>query len=394
MIKKLRWKFICFNMLIVVIMLSFILGFVIISTRKSFERDSMNMMKIVSSEPSHRHHPGPGTPEEGVRLPYFTLRSDEDGQLLAEGNYFDLTDQEYLEELFQTAENSEAPNGILKESNLRYLRQDTPAGTVIVFADISAEKNAVSEITRSSLLIGGAAFLAFLGISILLARWAIRPVEEAWENQKQFISDASHDLRTPLTVIMTDAEMLPDSPQSQGIRKMASQMRGLIDNMLTLARIDAGSSPSDFEVLDLCQLLTEESLPYEPLFYENNLTLSEDLTPGISVFGSREQLSRLLSILLDNARKYSSPGTETVLRLSSAGKYCILAVSDCGSEIPHEDLTKIFRRFYRSDESRSNGESYGLGLSIAEGIVQSHKGQIWAESENGVATFYVKLPQV
>ncbi len=394
MIKKLRWKFICFNMLIVVIMLSFILGFVIISTRKSIERDSLNMMKIVASEPGHRPPPAPGAPEEGVRLPYFTLRSGEDGQLLAEGNYFDLTNQDYLAELYRIAKNSNAPNGILKENNLRYLRQETPAGTFVVFADISAEKNAVHGIIRSSLLIGGAAFLAFLGISILLAKWATWTVEEAWENQKQFISNASHDLRTPLTVIMTDAEMLPDSPQSQGIRKMASQMRGLIDNMLTLARIDAGIFPSDFEVLDLSQLLTEESLPYEPLFYENNLTLSEHLTPGISVFGNREQLSRLLIILLDNARKYSTPGTETVLKLFPEGKHCIFSVSDCGAEIPPEDLKKIFRRFYRSDEARSSGESYGLGLSIAEGIVQNHKGQIWAESENGINTFFVKLPKV
>lgn len=394
MIKKLRWKFICFNMLIVVIMLSFILGFVIISTRKSIERDSLNMMKIVASEPGPRHHPRPGTPENGIRLPYFTLRSKEDGQLLAEGNYFDLTDQAYLEELYETAEKSDAPKGILKESNLRYLRQETPVETVIVFADISAEKNAVHGIIRSSLLIGGAAFLAFLGISILLARWAIRPVEEAWQNQKQFISDASHDLKTPLTVIMTDAEMLPDSPQSQGIRKMASQMRGLIDNMLTLARIDAGSPLSDFEVLDLSQLLTEESLPYEPLFYENNLTLTEDLTPGISVLGNREQLSRLLIILLDNARKYSTPGTETLLKLFPDGKHCIISVSNCGTEISPEDLKNIFRRFYRSDEARSIGESYGLGLSIAEGIVQNHKGRIWAESKSGINTFFVKLPKV
>lgn len=388
MIRKLRIKFICINMLIVTIMLSFILSFVVFSTKSRIEQDSMNMMRTVGAEPVR-----PGRPEgdRNVRLPFFSLEYDDSGELRARGGYYDLSDTETLEEIYAAADASEAETGKLADYNLRYMKQHTPRGDSIVFADMSSENNALKSIVKSCIVIGIAAFLAFLLVSVLLARWAIKPVEAAWNDQKKFVADASHDLKTPLTVIMTNADMLPPSPQKDGISKMASQMRGLIDNLLELARVDSAKKES-FDRLDFSELISTAVLPYEPIFYENGKSLAESTDKGIFINGNRDQLERVLAVLLDNACKYSLSGTETEVRLESGQKNCLLSVESRGDPISDEDLKNIFKRFYRAEESRTMNRSYGLGLSIAEGIVENHGGSIWAESENGVNTFFVRLP--
>lgn len=387
MIRKLRIKFICINMLIVTVMLSFILSFVVFSTKNRIEQDSLNMMRTVGVEPVR-----PGRPEgdRNVRLPFFALEYDDSGALRARGGYYDLSDTDTLEEIYATADVTEAETGKLEDYNLRYLKQHTPRGDSIIFADMSSENNALKSIVKSCIVIGVAAFLAFLLVSVLLARWAVKPVETAWDDQKKFVADASHDLKTPLTVIMTNADMLPPSQQKEGITKMASQMRGLIDNLLELARVDSAKKES-FDRMNFSELVSAAVLSYESIFYENGRCLAEETEEGIFINGNREQMERVLAILLDNACKYSCTGTETEVRLEAGQKGCLLSVASKGDPISEEDLINIFKRFYRAEEARTMNRSYGLGLSIAEGIVENHGGSIWAESENGVNTFFVKL---
>ena len=165
-----------------------------------------------------------------------------------------------------------------------------------------------------------------------------------------------------------------------------------MESLLDLARADNGAARMDFSDLDYSQLVTSAVLPFEAVLFEAHLTLTTDIREGIRLKGSSDHLRQVVEILLDNARKYSFPQTQVTVTLTRTGQTCLLRVTNRGETISPEDLTNIFKRFYRVDTARTGSGSYGLGLSIAESIVQAHKGKIWAESREGTNTFLVQLP--
>ena len=395
MIRRLRVKFVCINMVTVTVMLCVILGMVLHFTGASLEAKSVQLLQSLSTGPVQPGLHGRGMQE--VQLPYFTVQISPWGDVRAVGNgSYEFLDETYLAELLTAVLDAQEPSGILHEYGLRYCRAGSPGERRFVFVDISSEISTMENLVRSCVLIGCAGFLAFLLISLLLARWAVRPVDEAWKQQRQFVADASHELKTPLTVILTNAELLQETGPSRfadNILVMSRQMRGLVESLLELARVDNGAAETAFEPVDFSRLVSDALLPFEPVFFERGLELSADLTEGMTVQGSPGRLRQVVEILLDNARKYAAPqGTVTVRLERCGGKYCLLSVADPGEPISKDDLKNIFKRFYRVDEARSRDGSYGLGLPIAQGIVQSHRGKIWAGSNDGINTFFVRLP--
>ena len=395
MIKRLRLKFIVINMGIATILLSAILGLVFYFTSANLETESIRMMERIASQPFQMD--APGELGEDVRL----LQLGPHGELLdASGGYYDLSDDAFLGGLAQAAAASPRRLGVLEEYNLRYYRSDAPMSRFLVFADISSERATLDGLRRTCLLIGGLSFLAFLWVSVLLSKWAVRPVERAWQQQRQFVAAASHELKTPLTVIMTNAELLQDeadearrSTFSSSILTMSRQMRALIEQMLELARTDSAESHLVLRPVDLSGLTARSLLPFEPLFFEQGLTLISQVDEGITVSGDEEALRRVLEILLDNAQKYSSPGGETQVTLHRRGRnHCALTVANQGEPIPPEARRQIFQRFYRADPARSRNGSFGLGLSIAEGIVAQHHGTIDVTCAGGFNRFRAELP--
>lgn len=448
MIQKLRVRFVSIMMLIVCTMLIIIFGLVVHMTHARIREDGFRMMENAVYAPmgtlSDRN---PKRKDENkqmnILLPFFRVLIDADGKIVdMDGGYYDLTQEgseAVLEELVSAATAGTEKIGDLHDYNLRYYRtsakkwfnkkapdgnpmpetalsdevtpssaaEDAPSdssseGQIIVFADISSEIATMRNLYRTCVIIGLGSLASFLVISIFFARWAVHPVEEAWAQQRQFVSDASHELKTPLTVILTDAEMLK-SPRFDEVHKaqfvdniltMSNQMRGLVESLLQLARVDNGAiQKMPLQHIDLSGLVSDELLTFEALFFEKGLTLAEDIADGITVHGSAQHLKQVVEILLDNAQKYSNPhGTVRVTLQKSGAHHCLLSVADPGDAISPEDLRKIFQRFYRIDEARAMNHSYGLGLSIAENIVKNHKGRIWAESAEGINTFRVELP--
>ena len=162
--------------------------------------------------------------------------------------------------------------------------------------------------------------------------------------------------------------------------------------MLELARTDNVQTHTVFSSFDFSRLVSDAVLPFEPVFFERGLTLRTEIAGNILVNGSPSELRQVLDILLDNAQKYSRRNGTTWVTLQRRGKnHCLLAVADEGETIPPQDLKNLFKRFYRADQARSRNGSFGLGLSIAESIIKRHKGKIWAESKNGINTFFVEL---
>lgn len=402
MIKKLRLKFVLINMTIVTILLCVILGLVFYFTSANLEQESLNMMRNIAAQPFRLDTPD--EPDSDVRLPFFALRLGPTGDLLATGGgYYDLSDNAFLDNLIEKTFASPKQFGVLSEYNLRYYRADTPLNRCLVFVDISSERATLNGLIKTCCVIGVVGFLLFLWVSILLSKWAVRPVERAWQQQRQFVAAASHELKTPLTVIMTNAELMQDPSYDAGKREtflgsiltMSAQMKRLIGQMLELARADNAEPKEVFAEVNLSRLVSQTVLPFESVFFEKGMTLSAEIEDGIRVSGGQAQLRELVEILLDNAQKYAKEKGRTWVTLQKRGKTrCVLTVADEGAEIAPEELQNIFKRFYRADPARSRSGSFGLGLSIAESIARQHRGRIWAESCDGVNRFFVELPCV
>lgn len=400
MLRRLRLKFICVNMGIVSIMLVVIFGLILHSTYQSMERESIRMMQTIAMSPFRFERPDEA-PEE-IRLPYFILQIGEDGELeTIGGGYYDLSDEEFLRDLIDTTFASETQTGILKEYRLRFCRIVTPVNQCLVFADISSEQSTMNSLMKTCALIGGISFLVFLLISLFFAQWAVRPVAKAWEQQRQFVADASHELKTPLTVILANAELLNDQDYDEiskqqsanNILTMSVRMRELVEQLLDLARVDNGGLQATFSNVNFSKVVSDAILPFEPLFFEKGLELNSQVEDGLTVTGSIAHLRQIVDILLDNAQKYaSSPSCVTVALCRKSRNYCLFSVANQGSTIPKEDMQNIFKRFYRADKARTMNHSYGLGLAIAANIAKAHRGKIWVESVDGTNTFYVKLP--
>lgn len=399
MLKKLRIKFICINMMTVFIILLVMFALLYHTFETRIELNSISAMRdLAGSSPILG---GFQDTQGGVYVPYFIVDIDYFGNIVAsESRYYELPDRDVLLDLLSRCLPSGEQCGVIEDYSLRFYRASTLRGERIVFADVSGERTALVLLLKSLLAIGVASLGLFFLISYLLARWAVKPVDKVWQQQRQFVSDASHELKTPLTVIMANAQLLspetcPDEAAVQRFQKnilsTCYKMRELIEQLLDLARADNAPDKTSFEPLDFSGLVYDALLPFEPVFFERGLDLCSDLCPNISVFGSAAHLKQLAGILFDNAQKYSAPGKVSISLVRHDRSKCLLTVSNPGEEMSRDELKNIFKRFYRADQSRSS-EGYGLGLSIAESIAAEHKGKLWAESGGGMIRFQLLLP--
>lgn len=396
MIRRLRRKLVGITTVLLTVMLLIILTFVHSSTCAELERSSLSALEAAGSQIIR-----PGSTGGMIDGRCFVLEALPDGTFMALGSsYFDLTDQETLVSLMEQAEATGLRSGVLEDLQLRFLRTDGGPGVKFAFMDISAENRTLAQLRTTCMVIFLLGTAGFLLISILLARWAVRPVEEAWLQQRQFVADASHELKTPLTVIMTNAELLTDPEQppenqsrfAQSILTMSQQMRGLVEALLDQARVDDGAAKAQWTRVDLSKLISDAVLPFEPVYFEAGKRLVTQIQPDLQVTGSGQHLRQVAEILLDNGCKYSAPGGTVLLCLRRHDRGCLLSVTSPGIELTQQQCRDIFKRFYRLDAARKMDHSYGLGLSIAQSIVEQHKGKIWAQSENGHNTFFVTLP--
>lgn len=401
MIKKLRLKFICVLMLIVTVMLSVILSLVVHFTGSVMEMQSISMMRQVGSAPFRPAAPGKNN--EMMPMAFFTVQLDRDGKITnATGEYYDLSDTVKLQQIVNLALSRNEETGELKEYDLRFFKASSAWGEKIVFTDITTEKQTIQNMLYACFVIGGVAFVIFLVLSVFLSHWVVKPVETAWTQQRQFVADASHELKTPLSVIMANAELLQGEEYSQAekngfsqsILTMTYQMRSLVENMLEMARVDNGAMDQKRQQLDLSQLVTDAVLSVGLLYEEQDLHLESTIAENVTIMGNESQLYQVMDVLLDNARKYSTPGGTVYVTLQSIGYSCVMCVASPGDPLEKEELKNIFKRFYRGDKARAINGSYGLGLPIAQSIVEAHRGKIWAESKEGYNIFRVQLPRV
>ncbi len=293
-------------------------------------------------------------------------------------------------------------SGTLSDLGLIYMKHSIGGTTYLAFADKSTASG-WQTLALTLTGVGLATLVVFLIISVFFSRWALRPVADAWAQQRRFVADASHDLKTPLTVILANTSIALEHPERtvasqaqwlESTQHEAEAMQGLVGDLLTLAKMDeeaattaavsavGGAVPTrDAEKVDLSDLVEGELLQFESIAFERGVEISSDIAPGISVFGSEKRLRRLAMTLIDNACKYVDQSGRIDVTLALSGKRAKLAVRNTGAPISAEDLPHVFDRFYRADKARTSGTGgHGLGLAIAYAIAEEHGGTLEVES--------------
>ena len=346
----------------------------------------------------------------GQVIPMALFSVSVDGAMSALGRYNTASiSQDVLEQAGQQLAGADEGFGSLSDLGLFYVKRQAGGVMYLAFADMGSASGWRS-LAATLAVVEVAALAVFFVISLFFSRWALRPVARAWTQQRRFVADASHDLKTPLTVILANTSIALEHPersvasQSQWLESTqheAEAMQSLVGDLLALAKMDeeeaaaqSGAARPPFEEVDLSDVLEGEVLQFESVAFERGVKLESQVEPGIELRGNEQRLRRLAGTLIDNACKYVDDGGAVNVSLSRAGKQAKLEVRNTGAPISPEDLPHVFDRFYRADKARTGGAGgHGLGLAIARAIAEEHGGTLTASSTQAEGTaFTATLP--
>lgn len=403
MIKKLRIKFIATAMCSVFAVLAVIIGAINIANYCNINERADRLLSVLESnggyfpkpgeeekkEPKKDklHEPKELSPEAPFDTRYFTVTLSDGGELVSAdvGKIAAVSENDavtYAKECFQKNK-----TGGFKD-NYKFSVISVENGRMYIFVDCSQSLSTFKSFLYSSLLASTAGLIMVFILVLIFSRAVVRPLEESYQKQKRFITDAGHEIKTPLTIIDANAEVLEmEVGENEWIRSIKNQVKRLSEltgKLVFLSKMDEESNILNFEDFSLSDAVSETAFPFETMAKAQNKELSINIEPNIIYRGDEYSICRLVSVLLDNAIKYSPDGGKTELSLSSDGKQKRLRVKNSVEKIEKGDHSVLFERFYRSDESRnSQTGGHGIGLSIAKAIVTAHKGKISAHSEDG-----------
>lgn len=346
----------------------------------------------------------------GQVIPMALFSVSVDGAMTALGRYNTASiSQDVLEQAGQQLAGADEGFGSLSDLGLFYVKRQAGGVMYLAFADMGSASGWRS-LAATLAVVEVAALAVFFVISLFFSRWALRPVARAWTQQRRFVADASHDLKTPLTVILANTSIALEHPersvasQSQWLESTqheAEAMQSLVGDLLALAKMDeeeaaaqSGAARPALEEVDLSDVIEGEVLQFESVAFERGVKLGSQVEPGIELRGNEQRLRRLAGTLIDNACKYVDDGGAVDVALSRAGKQAKLEVRNTGAPISPEDLPHVFDRFYRADKARTGGAGgHGLGLAIARAIAEEHGGTLTASSTQAEGTaFTATLP--
>lgn len=328
---------------------------------------------------------------------FYTVAFSDDGDIFETMN--DKPAVRSNEELEQLAKEivyeRESDMGI--DGQLLYYHIDKGTYDLVVFMDNTLIFERVASVYRYMWICSAVVFVVFFIFSIIIANMIVYPLEKGYKNQKEFVSNAGHELKTPVSVINANADILErkigDNEWLSNIQYENERMGVLVAHLLELSRTE--SVPAKMEFVDLSRLVQGEALPFESVAFEKGLELVSDIAPNIKINGNQTQLEEVVSILLDNAIQhcnYASPKIQLQLK-KECYRYAKLSVINSADNIPKEERDKIFERFYSANETQNGtNKHYGLGLAIAKNIVESHKGKIKVLCYDGKVEFQVVFP--
>ena len=397
MIRKLQIKIVVLVFMTAVLLAGIASYFFYSATAQTLQRDSEALLeRVLSGTPEI----SPFEPNDGqVQLPFFVVTTDSNGKVIdTAGGYFSLTNQQQIQDVVTESLRQSSDYGDLSSAPLRYHRRKVGTGWKIAYADLSFERRTLHSLIENLLLLCGGGLLVILLLAILAAKLSVRPISRAMAFQQRFLSDASHELKTPLTVILSNAEQMNRYPLEEGQKRRiqhiyseAHQMQALVMELLELGRAENRTLRQSGSSADISKITEDCILTFEAVAFEHGHTIIRVLDPDLIVSAEDSSVRRLVEILLDNAIKYASAHTPISLSLQRSRDSALLQVSNACASMTQEELSQIFERFYRGDTARSS-EGFGLGLPIAKELVRQYYGKIGAEMTNEQVVFTVELP--
>lgn len=408
MFKRSRKKIVAAIMAILVVLWVSTLGVIYTSSYLDMSRHNRQMLKahsdmyVLAHSAPDTHLPTSEKPKDRPKFAdepmfrlsnFYTVAVDEAGTVLETVN--EPPTVHTNAELEELALDISADGGDYgTQDSLAYYRADKDGYTLVTFMDNTVINENAATLLRYTLIFGAAAIVVFFFLSVYIAKRIVRPLEDSFEKQKRFISDAGHELKTPVSVVSANAELLSreigENKWLANIRYENERMGDLVTQLLELARTESAAMQT--ERVDLSRLAAGETLPFECVAFEKGLTLESDLAPDIFVEGDGGRLKQLVSILLDNAVSHAEGGTVKIT-LSKERSHAVLSVTNEGAALTSTQREHLFDRFYRIDEARSaDSNHYGLGLAIAKAICDAHRGHIEVGCRDGLVEFSVSLP--
>ncbi len=431
MFKALRNRFLVLNLSLICVLMVAAFGIIYAMTATNVARENerrLMALQAFQASPATAFRPGWTLTERRTmsELPpevtfFFSLELDAQGNILYRNSILELSDELYLQAA-RSAVADERPSDTLTLEGRRWLYAKAErmmasvtydpqrphvvyavpeTTTRITFLDVTESHRALMNLITTFLIVGTLMLSLIFCVSLLFANRAIRPIAAAWEKQRQFVADASHELKTPLAIISANADALlqsgEESVNSQCrwvdyIKAETARMGDLVASLLCLARSEDTPKPGALQAFDVSALAGGALLSMEAMAFERGLLLSSDIEPDVLALGDPQQVQQVAVILLDNALKYTAEGGSVALRVRRLRRQAVLSVRNT-AQVDKKDLPRLFDRFYRADPSRARASGgFGLGLPIARSIMERLGGTLTAEAGDGAITFAAYLP--
>ena len=409
MIRKLRIKLIAVSMLSLLLVLLLIMGAVNIVNYQEILTEADGILTILSDNggtfPKRGEAPPaldsldgpqPHSPELPYESRYFSVALSGDGAVTAiDTGKIAAVDTSEAARMAEYVWESAKEKGFL--GDYRYIRSDGEEQTLVIFLDCGRSLDTFRTFLFASGGISLLGLLSVFGLMVLFSGRIIKPIAESYQKQKQFITDAGHEIKTPITIINADAEVLSmevgENEWLRDIQLQTKRLARLTNDLVYLSRMQEEQAKLTMLEFPFSDLVSDTAQSFQALAKVQGKGFSVRIQPQLSVYGDENALRQLISILLDNAVKYTDPGGSIALSAEKRGKTTLLAVENTTSAPLPEDLDSLFLRFYRADPSRnSQTGGHGLGLSIAKAIVETHKGRIEVAREGGALRITASLP--
>ncbi len=411
MLNKLKRKFITINMSLVGLVIAVVFAFVCSYTYtenysdlyKRLEKalDIQNAVNQIPEIGGGGNHFDKAPEIDSTVTSTVVVTLDKDKKLLYKSEFFAKISDEALNSIIEIALDSDKDSDMISSMKVMFLKEVSRSGkTKIAITDTTELYETMNTTAITGLILCVAILAIMFAVSLFLSSLAIKPVDEAWKKQKQFVADASHELKTPLTVILANNNILRSHPeqtieeQSQWLESTeeeAIRMKKLIDQMLFLAKSDAEQKPATLTKTNVSEITERAALTFEPVAFEKSVNIRSIIAPNIILNSDTALYDRLLHILMDNAIKHAHKGSTITLALQRNGNKTFLSVQNYGDVISEEDLPHIFDRFYRADKSRTSdapASGYGLGLAIAKNVLKTLNGEITVSSNESSGTTF------
>lgn len=406
MIKRLRRKFILIAMLSVTIVLGSIIAIINIVNYCKIDADSEKVLSILieyegrfpmaepfpsySNEATEQKSLRDMSPETPFETRFFTVTAMQDGSLITDTGKIAAVSESQAIEIAQKLIQKGKTSGMY--GNYKYRATVTNGNTMYVFLDCSKVLETFRSFLLYSLLISVIGLILVFILVIVLSRFALKPVEESYRKQKSFITNASHDIKTPLTIIKAEAEVIEitngESEWTNDIKKQVERLTSLTEKLVFLSRMEENDYKLSFCEFSLSDMLEETCLSYEATTRVRGLDFTLDIQPDLKLIGNEDALRRATALIMDNAVKYSKSFIN--VRLTQSGNAKEIRFINDADGLKQGSLNEFFDRFYRADQSRnSRTGGHGIGLSVVKSVITAHKGKITAHSPDGKTAEFV-----